>query len=55
MPVKIKERPPWKYVVFGFFSLGIYDLICLQDILNNLDIVCGYVENSEKDCCPDFQ
>lgn len=49
-----EEKKAWKYVVFGFLTLGIYDLICLRDVFEELDAVCGYVESGGEERSPDY-
>lgn len=49
-----EDRRLWKYLIFGFLTLGIYGLIFMWDMFRDVNRVCGYVENGDEDRSPNY-
>lgn len=41
------HRRMWKYVIFGFLTLGIYMIYNDWTMINDMNTACGYVENND--------
>ena len=49
-----ESRRIWKYLVFGFLTLGIYRIWFKWTMINDLNTACGYVEDTDEDRSPHY-
>ena len=48
------RRRMWKFIIFGFLTLGIYDVYVQWTMFNDINIACGYKEKDDSNKSPHF-
>lgn len=43
------DRKLWKYILLGIATLGIYDLYLIYTMVQDIDIACSFVEETEEE------
>lgn len=48
------QRRLWKYIIFTMLTFGIYGIIFWWNMIKDLNMVCGYVEDSDDNKSPNY-